>query len=392
MYIIRHTTDADIPSLMEVFREAREQMRADGNMHQWPDSYPSEEQIRFDIARDVSYVMEEDGGVVATFAFIQGIEPTYDKIYEGEWVDDVLPYATIHRIAKRHTAHGVFKSCFDFCLSRCRNLRIDTHADNRIMQHVILSNGFRYCGIIHLANGAERLAYQLIQTPETQPLLYFPLGEGVEAFSTCRDGVLPYPVLQCHQVHDEQIAVIDNPLTTRDELQGIDAMVTDLPSFAIGVRTADCVPVLVYDPVHKAVAAIHAGWRGTVKHIVSKTLDVMHARYGTEPAAVVAAIGPSIGPDSFQVGDEVVEAFRAACFPMALIHTWRGERMPGSMQGGHHIDLWEANAWLLRTSGVQERNIHICGICTYEHNDRFYSARREGIRCPRIINAIKIIG
>ena len=163
MISIRLTRSEDIPALMSVFQEAREQMRADGNLHQWPDTYPSEEKIKEDISRDVSYVIEEEGNIVATFAFIPGIEPTYHIIYGGEWIDDTLPYATIHRIAKRHTAHGIFKLCFDFCLQRCNNLRIDTHADNRIMQHVIQANGFSYCGIIHLANGDERLAYQLIK-------------------------------------------------------------------------------------------------------------------------------------------------------------------------------------------------------------------------------------
>ncbi|MBO7467159.1 MAG: peptidoglycan editing factor PgeF [Bacteroidaceae bacterium] len=222
-------------------------------------------------------------------------------------------------------------------------------------------------------------------------LLFHPIDKGAEAFSTRRDATLPYPVLQCHQVHSDDIAVIDSPAVSRDDLQGIDAMITSLPDFAIGVRTADCIPVLLHDAKHRVVAAVHAGWRGTVMRITSKTIDKMHNIYGTEPSDLFAIIGPGIGPDSFQVGEEVVDAFREALFPMPLIHSWRGERVEGTMQGGHHIDLWEANAWLLRESGVRDDNIHVCGICTYQHNEQFYSARREGIRCPRIINSIKII-
>ena len=222
-------------------------------------------------------------------------------------------------------------------------------------------------------------------------LLFHPVGTGAEAFSTRRGLELPYPVLQCHQVHGDAIAVIDNPATSRDDLQGIDAMVTNLSDFAIGVRTADCIPLLLHDPKHHAVAAVHAGWRGTVMHISTKTIDLMHDLFGTKPSDLIAAIGPGIGPQNFQVGEEVVRAFREAMFPMPLIHTYQGEKVAGTMQGGHHIDLWKANSWLLREAGVRNENIHVCGICTYEHNDQFYSARREGFSCPRIINAIRLI-
>lgn len=225
-------------------------------------------------------------------------------------------------------------------------------------------------------------------------LLKYRIGTGVEAFSTERDAVLPYYVVQPHQVHGCVIREVTDPMTTRDELEGVDALVTNVPGVAISVRTADCIPVLLYDPVHKVVAAVHAGWRGTVQCISRKTISEMQRRFGTEPADLETVIGPGIGPESFQVGQEVADAFAQAGFPMEQILKDCGPKCPietNPMQGGLHIDLWKANQWLLEQAGVGEENIHVSGICTYINNDRFYSARREGIKCGRIINSIKLL-
>jgi hypothetical protein len=221
-------------------------------------------------------------------------------------------------------------------------------------------------------------------------LLTYDLGAGVEAFSTERDATLPYPVIQGHQVHGSRVAVVDRPGMTREELEGYDAFVTALPGVAIGVRTADCVPVLLYDPVKKAVAAVHAGWRGTVLNIVLAAIEALRQEYGSSPSDLKAVIGPSIGPDSFQVGEEVAERFKEAGFPMDEIWSFRGDGDGTPMSGGHHIDLWKANKWLLEQAGVPSGNIQIAGIDTYT-TEAFFSARREGIQCGRIINAVKLI-
>lgn len=160
---IRHSQMEDIPLMQDVFTEARSIMRADGNLLQWTGGYPSDEALARDIDRGVSYIVEEDGEIVGTFACIPGIEPTYLKIYEGEWLEDRAPYATIHRLASIKNSHGVAKECFDWAWGEYGNLRIDTHRDNRIMQHCIEKAGFVYCGIIYLENGDERLAYQRIK-------------------------------------------------------------------------------------------------------------------------------------------------------------------------------------------------------------------------------------
>ena len=110
-------------------------------------------------------------------------------------------------------------------------------------------------------------------------LLYYNIGAGVEAFSTMVGAVLPYPVLQMHQVHGDRIAVITDRQTTREDLRGYDAMITDIPGLAIGARSADCIPVLLFDPVHQAIAAIHSGWRGTVQRISQKTILQKTQRY-----------------------------------------------------------------------------------------------------------------
>ena len=215
-------------------------------------------------------------------------------------------------------------------------------------------------------------------------------GPGIEAFSTFRDAILPYPVVQAHQTHGVEVAVIDR-FMTREELEGKDALITDVKGLAIGVRTADCIPVLMYDPEHGVVAAVHSGWRGTMARIASHALEVLHERFNTSPCSLKVIIGPGIRMDSFQVGEDVAVAFREAGFPMDRIWEFRGPRKgEGSMDGGHHINLPEAVRIALLESGVPENSIFDCGVDTYT-SPQFYSARREGVGCGRIINSIRLI-
>ena len=219
-------------------------------------------------------------------------------------------------------------------------------------------------------------------------LLVYPLGPGVEAFTTMRDAELPYPVLCGHQVHGYKVGVVDREGMTREDFEGYDALVTNLP-VAIGVRTADCIPVLLYDPVHKAVAAIHAGWKGTVQKIVGYTISKMAATYGTGPRDLKAVIGPGIGMESFQVGEEVAQFFKELGVPLDICWRWDGPPESGTMKGGHHIDLKAANRWLLQNDGVRDENIFVSDIDTFT-DGRFFSARREGFACGRAITAIRL--
>lgn len=202
--------------------------------------------------------------------------------------------------------------------------------------------------------------------------------------------MLPYPVVQGHQVHGDRIAVIDRPGLTREDLEGYDAFVCAVPGIAIGVRTADCVPVLLFDPVQRVIAAVHSGWKGTVQKISRKTVALLESSFGCAPSDLRAVIGPAIGPDSFQVGEEVIELFRAAGFPLPDIWSFRGPGDGSPMSGGHHIDLFRANSWLLEDCGLLPENIQVSGIDTFI-DPSFFSARREGISCGRNINVLRLL-
>ena len=159
---IRRATIDDLPRILQLRDLARGIMRSDGNRCQWPEGYPARETFRRDIEVGHSYVMEQDGTIVATFAFIPGPDPTYAVLYDGQWLDDTHPYYVIHRIASTPTSHGVMDRLLQFCFSQTNNIRIDTHRDNHIMLQAMKRHDFTYCGIIHIANGDERLAYQRI--------------------------------------------------------------------------------------------------------------------------------------------------------------------------------------------------------------------------------------
>lgn len=156
---IRPAQKEDLFEIMEVLAAARGIMRASGNMYQWTGGYPSEELILSDIEKGFGFVVLATD-IVAYFAFVPSPEPTYAKIFGGKWLDNRLPYHTVHRIGSLPEVHGVFRSVMDWCFSRDSNIRIDTHRDNHIMRHCIESYGFSYCGIIYLKSGDERYAYQ----------------------------------------------------------------------------------------------------------------------------------------------------------------------------------------------------------------------------------------
>lgn len=159
MYVRRSNME-DIPAMMDLYAQARVFMREHGNPNQWDDSYPSRELLEKDIAFGNSYIVEDDEkNLAATFAFIKGEDPTYYGIENGAWLNQE-PYGTIHRLAGNPSCHGIASGCIGWCKSQIGNLRADTHEDNKIMQHLLEKNGFVRCGIIHLANGAPRIAYQ----------------------------------------------------------------------------------------------------------------------------------------------------------------------------------------------------------------------------------------
>lgn len=159
--IIRQTTKGDVNRVMEILDIARHFMWSIGNTSQWPEGYPARETIEHDVEQGNSHVCcNEEGDIVATFCFAPGPDVTYAKIEGGEWLNDE-PYHVIHRIASDGSVRGLCNLIIGWCRQRDANLRMDTHADNKVMQTLAERNGFVRCGIIYVANGTPRIAYQL---------------------------------------------------------------------------------------------------------------------------------------------------------------------------------------------------------------------------------------
>ena len=273
---------------------------------------------------------------------------------------------------------------------------------------------------------------------KTQPQLdYYEMGAGIVAFSSTRHGgcskgnyaafninrycgddaedirknrevlcetlgITDDRLIMPHQVHETKVANIDeaflalNAVERQEVLEGVDALMTNQSGVCIGVSTADCIPVLLCDHEHQAVCAIHAGWRGTVKRIVMKAVEAMTEAYGTRPQQLVAQIGPGIHLDSFEVGDEVYEAFAKAGFPMEQI----SKKFPSDSGSKFfifhfslftykwHIDLPACNRLQLIAAGLSPENVSVSPVCTFLQVDDYFSARRLGINSGRIFTGI----
>lgn len=188
-----------------------------------------------------------------------------------------------------------------------------------------------------------------------------------------------------HQMHGTIAAIVDDDFleAAPDEqqrlLEGVDALVTRQPGVCIGVSTADCIPIIIYDPVHHCSAVVHAGWRGTVSRIAANTARLMYSYFRSDYGQLSAVIGPGISLKNFEVGQEVYDEFRSAGFPMERIAV---------RQAKWHVNLPLCNRLQLEELGVRTENIIDAGICTYDHVDDFFSARRMGIHSGRIYTGI----
>lgn len=209
-------------------------------------------------------------------------------------------------------------------------------------------------------------------------------------------------IIMPHQTHGVESRIIGEEFVNLPDgvkkmlLEGVDAVMTNIPGMCIGVSTADCIPVLLYDEEHHAAAAIHAGWRGTQARIVHKAVQEMRMAYQTDPTKLKAVIGPGISLDNFEVGDEVYAAFEQAAFDMSTIAEERIKRNPNAedpakaFERKWHINLPLANLQMLTHNGVDEANIINTGICTFDNADNYFSARRLGIESGRIYTGIII--
>jgi L-amino acid N-acyltransferase YncA len=159
---IRKTRMEELDQVMAIYAHARKFMAEHGNATQWGHTKPARELVVEDILQGRSYVCVEDGQIAAVFFYQKGIDPTYNIIYDGAWKND-LDYGVVHRIASAGTVKGAGAFCLNWAFEQCGNLKIDTHHNNIVMQNLLKKLGFEYCGIIHLVDGDERLAYQKVK-------------------------------------------------------------------------------------------------------------------------------------------------------------------------------------------------------------------------------------
>lgn len=162
-------------------------------------------------------------------------------------------------------------------------------------------------------------------------------------------------------------------------LENVDSIMTDVKNTCIGVSTADCIPVLLYDPVHQTACAVHAGWRGTLNRIAHKEVIEMNRVYGTSPSDIKAVVGPGISLENFEIGQEVYDEFLKAGFEMEKI---------SRMYDKWHVDLPLCNRLQLEQAGVPAENIQMSDVCTYQQVNDYFSARRLGTNSGRIYTGI----
>jgi purine-nucleoside/S-methyl-5'-thioadenosine phosphorylase / adenosine deaminase len=199
-------------------------------------------------------------------------------------------------------------------------------------------------------------------------------------------GVPVEDLLLVKQVHGAAVATAlpgrARPWTRPDA----DVIVTDDPAVAVGVRVADCVPILLAEDTGTAVAAIHAGWRGMAKRAAIAGINALQKDFGIRPERLVAAVGPSIGPCCYEVGQTTRDAFHAAGHHDAMLDQWFEPRSGGK----YHLDLWRATRDQLEGAGILPANIHVAELCTKTHAAAFHSYRADGERAGRLLGAIRI--
>ena len=202
-------------------------------------------------------------------------------------------------------------------------------------------------------------------------------------------GIEPPQVVRVKQVHGDGILIVDAALARRegfpqvllDERFEFDALVTNVPDLALVVSTADCLPLLIHDPVHEAAAAIHAGWRSTAKGIAAKAVRALGEAYGTDPADCRVAIGPGIRGCCFEVDRPVIDAMGGA------LPTWEAHARP-SRAKHWRLDLAGVNRAILLEAGVCPERIEDLDLCTACRTDLFFSHRAEKGRTGRMMNLI----
>lgn len=184
------------------------------------------------------------------------------------------------------------------------------------------------------------------------------------------------------QVHSADVICTETPRPLNAPHEKADAILTDNPDITLFMRFADCVPILLHDPVRKVVGIVHAGWMGTVNKVLAQTIQTMNEKYGSNPGDIIAGIGPSIGPDHYQVGEDVIEKVKIAFGGQA-------EELLINLNGRTYLNLWRANGILLQHAGVN--SIEVSGLCTACDTNRWYSHRAEAGKTGRFGAFISLV-
>jgi len=233
-------------------------------------------------------------------------------------------------------------------------------------------------------------------------LASFPKGEVRQAFYTRHGGVSPEPwsslnhggtvgderdhvvenrkrcfehferpvesIYDVWQVHSADVVCVDRPRPLTEPHLKADAILTDRPEVTLMMRFADCVPILFFDPERRVIGIAHAGWQGTVKMIIKAVVDKMVEQYGCKKETIIAGIGPSIGPECYEIGTDVIEKIQ-------LTFGNRTSQVLSVKSGRYYFDLWQANRMILEDAGVQK--LEVMQICTACHTEDWYSHRAE---------------
>ncbi len=178
----------------------------------------------------------------------------------------------------------------------------------------------------------------------------------------------PESMYDVWQVHSADVVIVDSPRSLEKPHLKADAILTNIKNISLFMRFADCVPILLHDPVRNVIGLCHAGWQGTVKKVASTALSKMKSYYGCSPTDILAAIGPSIAAHHYQIGPSVVKLVQAAFEKEA-------KGLLPKINGECHFDLWAANRLILMQAGV--KNIEVAGLCTACHTDDWFSYRAE---------------
>ncbi|HEY0659135.1 MAG TPA: peptidoglycan editing factor PgeF [Pyrinomonadaceae bacterium] len=194
-----------------------------------------------------------------------------------------------------------------------------------------------------------------------------------------------YTLTTVWQVHGDKIRIVKTEKDIQNTEEKFDALVSDVPNILIGVKTADCVPILLGDRKNKAFAAIHAGWRGTVESIARKAIEKMRENYGTKPQDLICAIGPAASCKNYEVGKDVIDAFEEK-------FSTSGKLFVETRKNHALIDLHRANKEQLIDSGVASENIFTAPFCTLERTDLFFSYRKEKILYGKTGRLLSVIG